>query len=107
MGKEKLKADNEGKSGCLSHYFEFIIIVIIIIIIILFDLISLLFFSIFHIYSCGKHFLSSFILGSKPIGQTRFRGKGILNVLRSFLFPKPESFGDISMLRDTMPKCYY
>ena len=89
MGKEKLKADNEGKSGCLSHYFEFIIIVIIIIIIIiiiiLFDLISLLLFSIFHIYSCGKHFLSSFILGSKPIGQTRFRGKGILNVLRSFI----------------------
>ena len=97
MGKEKLEADNEGKSGCLSHYFEFIIIVIIIIIIIniiiiiLFDLISLLLFIIFHIYSCGKHFLSSFILGSKPIGQTRFRGKGILNVLRSFLFPKPES----------------
>ena len=84
-----------------------IIIIIIIIIIILFDLISLLFFSIFRIYSCRKHFLSSFILGSKPIGQTRFRGKGILNVLRSFLFPKPESFGDISMLRDTMPKCYY
>ena len=79
------------ESGCLSHYFEFIIIVIIIIIIILFDLISLLFFSIFHIYSCAKHFLSSFILGSKPIGQTRFRGKGILNVLRCFLFPKPES----------------